>query len=299
MKSSTLVIVLTALVTLFGSFSSMAEDEDLVAESSKAAASISSHEKRVKAAQIRYVQECITSTKRLISELERVRGEEIRRENLRTAKAIQDRLTSYEKMLESYRESLASLRLGGAVNGSGDATRRPNRLYLWNAARRQDRGVLEVDIELRKGGQLVKEMKGIELNRKNGEATRNIIELPDDDFDELRIKVMRWHSASAGLAELALANNKTDLTSDYKIHAPLRGTLSDDPRYLNDGKLDTEWYDWDGRRSLITLKLKKPDPEAARTPNELQLGDEGDDPSDDQPELDSDGFFGLPTEKNE
>lgn len=274
---------------------SSAEEEDELKKASEAVSSIEAHEKRINAIQVEYVQGCIASTKRLVEELERSRSLEIRRENLRTATAIQERIDEYERMLKEYREALASLRLGKNAQGSL-ATKLPDRVYIWNSFQ-GDRGVRVIDIELRKGGQLVKELKGIKLGLQKNKAVRTIVKLPELDFDEIEIQVMEWHGHSAGLAEVALARGKTNLTGNYDMNAPLRGILKDARKNLTDESLDTEWFAADGRRAKINFKLIKPDPDHVVAPGELDKA-EGEKQGN-KPELDDDGFFGLPTERKE
>lgn len=264
------------------------EDADAeVQNSSRARSAIRQHEDRIHEAKRAYLQACIASSTRVIRDLEGAMRVEVRSENLDAANAIQEELDRHTELRDEYRAALASLTAG---SDETDERRLPQlRLYIWNSFQ-SHRGVDTCDIQLRLGDQVVEELEGIELEHTENEAERNIVNLPQVEFDSLVIQVKEWRGHSAGLAEIAIVHRRRNLTERYEVSVDRdRGNKYYDPDNLVDEDADTEWFPNDGERCEITLTLKDEDPETIEDPDEF---DEDDEESDE----DDGDFFGLPTE---
>lgn len=142
-------------------------------------------------------------------------------------------------------------------DSSGTPEARPNQLVIWNS-HQGDRGVGICDVVLKKSGQRVDVVKGVELEMRAGKAIRNDINLPNVDFDELEIQVLGWHGHSAGITEIALMHGTSNVTGSFLISVDHdRSNKYYDPKNMIDGDHQSEWFPNDGSRCQINFKAKQ------------------------------------------
>jgi len=144
---------------------------------------------------------------------------------------------------------------------------RGHKIVIWNThnSRYNTSGALECNVLLLKGKTLVWRSDKVALPWKRNTDTSATIQVPQKDFDTVRVEVTKWQGYSGGLAEVEVWQGKDNIAAGCPVRASASLDELTQPIRLTDGVTtssvykDGYWLLPDNQAGWVEIKLARPE----------------------------------------